>query len=276
MGTALFIWNHLFDQPRKANPDDSQSGSLLGPVFTDESISDTLDEQKAVYRVCLNEQDLCNEVAKLIASENVVGWYQGRMEFGPRALGARSIFGDARSPEMQSVVNRKIKFRESFRPFAPIVLLEQADQYFELKAGQESPYMMLVAPVRMERRATSGSSEKVFLGNKERNVVRSEIPAVTHVDDSARIQTVDSKRNPMLHRMLTRFNELTGCPVMINTSFNVRGEPIVCTPMDAYRCFMMTDMDALSIGKYLLLKSEQPILSHPTTREEFLNRFALD
>ena len=276
LGTALFIWNHLLDQPRKANPDDSQSGSLLGPVFTDESIRDTLDEQKAVYRVCLNEQDLCYEVAKLIASENVVGWYHGRMEFGPRALGARSILGDARSPEMQSVVNRKIKFRESFRPFAPIVLLEQADQYFELKPGQESPYMMLVAPVRMERRATSGSSEKVFLGNKERNVVRSEIPAVTHVDYSARIQTVDSKRNPMLHRMLTRFNELTGCPVMINTSFNVRGEPIVCTPMDAYRCFMMTDMDALSIGKYLLLKSEQPIPSHPTPREEFLKQFAFD
>ena len=135
---------------------------------------------------------------------------------------------------------------------------------------------MLVAPVRMERRATSGSSEKVFLGNKERNVVRSEIPAVTHVDYSARIQTVDSKRNPMLHRMLTRFNELTGCPVMINSSFNVRGEPIVCTPMDAYRCFMMTDMDALSIGKYLLLKSEQPIPSHPTPREEFLKQFAFD
>ena len=276
LGTALFIWNHLLDQPRKANPDDSQCGSLLGPVFTDDSIRDTLDEQKAVYRVCSSELDLCDEVAKLIASEQVVGWYHGRMEFGPRALGARSILGDARSQKMQSAMNLKIKFRETFRPFAPIVLLEDADQYFELKPGQESPYMMLVAPVRKERRAPCEVNEKAALKIQERNVPRSEISAVTHVDYSARIQTVDSKRNPLLHRMLTRFNVLTRCPVMINTSFNVRGEPIVCTPKDAYRCFMMTDMDALSIGQYLLLKSEQPIPAHPTAREEFLKQFALD
>jgi carbamoyltransferase len=276
LGTALFIWNHLLDQPRRANPDDSQSGSLLGPVFTDDSIRQTLDEEKAVYRLCLSEQDLCDEVAKWIASEQVVGWYHGRMEFGPRALGARSILGDARSQKMQSAMNLKIKFRETFRPFAPIVLLEHADQYFELKPGQESPYMMLVAPVRKERRAPCEVNEKAAWEIQERNVTRSEIPAVTHVDYSARIQTVDSKRNPLLHRMLTRFNELTGCPVMINTSFNVRGEPIVCTPKDAYRCFMMTDMDALSIGQYLLLKSEQPRPTQPTAREEFLKQFAID
>jgi len=258
LGTALFIWNQLLDRPRHTNPDDSQSGSLLGPAFTDESIRRMLDDQNAVYRVCSIELDVCDEVAKLIASGQVVGWYHGRMEFGPRALGARSILGDARNPTMQSVMNLKIKLRESFRPFAPIVLVEHADKFFEMKLGQESPYMSLVASVRMEPHAPS------------------EIPAVTHVDNSARVQTVDPKRNPLFYRMLSRFNALTGCPVMINTSFNVRGEPIVCTPLDAYRCFMMTDLDALSIGKYLLLKSDQPMQADPKSREQFLNTFTID
>lgn len=276
LGTALFIWNQLLDRPRKANPGDSQKGSLLGPDFTDESIRNTLDGQNAVYHVCSSDQQICDEVAKLIASEHVVGWHQGRMEFGPRALGARSILGDARSPRMQSVMNLKIKFRESFRPFAPIVLLEHASEYFELEPDEESPYMLLVAPVRKERRTTFDQGKQEVFGIEKLNLLRSEIPAVTHVDYSARIQTVDPNRNPMLHRMLTRFNELTGCPVMINTSFNVRSEPIVCTPLDAYRCFMMTDMDALAVGKYLLLKSEQPMPDDLKQREEYLKQFELD
>ena len=274
LGTALFIWNQLLDHPRTPNPGDSQRGSLLGPFYTDETIRQTLDAQKAVYRVCSNDEEVCEQVAKLVASEQVVGWHQGRMEFGPRALGARSILGDARSPKMQSVMNLKIKFRESFRPFAPIVLLEQASKYFQMKPGEESPYMLLVAPVCTERRAACEASEPIAFGIREVNMPRSEIPAVTHIDYSARIQTVDAKRNLLLHKMLTRFNELTGCPVMINTSFNVRGEPIVCTPLDAYRCFMMTGMDALSIGSYLLLKSEQPLHADPVAREAFLNAFS--
>ncbi len=276
LGTALFIWNQLLDRPRVANPGDSQKGSLLGPHFSDESIRKTLDDQKAVYRICSTDHEVCDAVAKLIASEHVVGWHQGRMEFGPRALGARSILGDARSPKMQSVMNLKIKFRESFRPFAPIVLLEHASKYFEMKPCEESPYMLLVAPVRTERRTASVEGEQSVFGIEKLNLLRSEIPAVTHVDYSARIQTVDPNRNPLLHRMLTRFNELTGCPVMINTSFNVRSEPIVCTPMDAYRCFMMTDMDALVVGSYLLLKCEQPMPEDSKKRDEYLKQFELD
>ncbi len=276
LGTALFIWNQLLDHPREASPGDSQKGSLLGPDFSDESIRKTLDDQKAVYRICSTDQQICDEVAKLIASEHVVGWHQGRMEFGPRALGARSILGDARSPKMQSIMNLKIKFRESFRPFAPIILLEHASKYFEMKPSEESPYMLLVAPVRTERRTISVEGAPSVLGIKKLNLLRSEIPAVTHVDYSARIQTVDPNRNSLLHRLLMRFYELTGCPVMINTSFNVRSEPIVCTPMDAYRCFMMTDMDALAVGKYLLLKSEQPMPEDPKKRNEYLKQFELD
>ena len=276
LGTALFIWNQLLDRPRVANSGDSQSGSLLGPEFSDESIRKTLDDQKAVYRICSSDQQICDGVADLIASEHVVGWHQGRMEFGPRALGARSILGDARSPKMQSVMNLKIKFRESFRPFAPIVLLEHASKYFEMKPTEESPYMLLVAPVRADRRISSVAGAQSVFGIEKLNLLRSEIPAVTHVDFSARIQTVDPNRNPLLHRMLSRFYELTGCPLMINTSFNVRSEPIVCTPMDAYRCFMMTDMDALSVGKYLLLKSEQLLPVDLKKRDEYLMQFELD
>lgn len=276
LGTALFIWNQLLDRPRKANARDSQRGSLLGPEFSDETIRQMLDEQNAVYRVCTDEEQICDEVANLIAAERVVGWFQGRMEFGPRALGARSILGDARSSKMQSTMNLKIKFRESFRPFAPIVLLEHAFEVFEMQLGDESPYMLLVAPVRQERRTSHVDGESKAFGIEKLNKLRSDIPAVTHVDYSARIQTVDPTRNRLLHQLMTRFNALTGCSVMINTSFNVRSEPIVCTPLDAYRCFMMTDMDALSIGKYLLLKSEQPIPEDPKKREEYLKQFELD
>ena len=275
LGTALFIWNQLLDRPRTVQSPDSQSGSFLGPKFSDSDISSILKQQKAVFESFDSHEQLCDAVAKLIASEKVVGWFQGRMEFGPRALGARSILADARSPRMQSVMNLKIKFRESFRPFAPIVLQEHVDQYFEMRPKEDSPYMLQVAPVRTERRLQTNTEPPAF-GIEKLNVPRSDIPAVTHVDYSARIQTIDRVRNPLVHQLLTRFHELTGCAVMINTSFNVRSEPIVCSPMDAYRCFMMTDMDALAIGNQLLLKSDQPLPADPEERKNYLKQFELD
>ena len=198
-------------------------------------------------------------MAALIDAGKVVGWMQGRMEFGPRGLGSRSILGDARSPAMQSVMNLKIKFRESFRPFAPIVLRERAAEFFELGPGEESPYMLLVAAVRPEKRVDPGAPPRAGLDRV--NEARSVIPAVTHVDHSARIQTVDPERHPALHRLLRAFERRTGCPVMINTSFNIRGEPIVCTPADALRCFRATGMDALVIDSFLLQKAGQPAAS---------------
>lgn len=276
LGTALFIWNQLLDRPRIAQSPDSQRGSFLGPSFSDLAICSVLNAQKAVFKSFDHEDPLCEAVAELIASENVVGWFQGRMEFGPRALGARSILADARSPSMQSVMNLKIKFRESFRPFAPIVLQEHVDKYFEMRPNEDSPYMLLVAPVRPERRLTNAAENAVASGIDRLNIPRSDIPAVTHIDYSARVQTIDRVRNPLMHQLLTRFHELTGCAVMINTSFNVRSEPIVCTPLDAYRCFMMTDMDALVVGNQLLLKSEQPIPTDPEARKDYLKQFELD
>lgn len=275
LGTALFIWNQLLDRPRQVQSPDSQRGSFLGPEFSDVEISSVLKSQQAVFKCFDSDELLCDAVAKLIASEKVVGWFQGRMEFGPRALGARSILADARSPRMQSVLNLKIKFRESFRPFAPIVLQERVDQYFEMRPKEDSPYMLLVAPVRAERRTQTPDASSAF-GIEKLNLTRSDIPAVTHVDYSARVQTIDRVRNRLMHQLLTRFEELTGCAVMINTSFNVRGEPIVCTPLDAYRCFMMTDMDALVMGRHVLLKSEQPIPTDPEARHDYLKQFELD
>jgi carbamoyltransferase len=199
---------------------------------------------------------LLHETAKRLADEKVVGWFQGRMEFGPRALGARSILGDARSTRMQSMMNLKIKFRESFRPFAPSIRREDVSDYFEMT--EESPYMLLVAPVREEiRRAMSSDEERLF-GIEKLNVSRSTIPAVTHVDYSARIQTVSQSENPLYYDLIAEFDRLTGCPVIVNTSFNVRGEPIVCTPKDAYTCFMRTGIDTLVIGDFILDKDDQP------------------
>jgi len=207
-------------------------------------------------------------VARLIADEKVIGWFQGRMEFGPRALGNRSIIGDARSTKMQSVMNLKIKFRESFRPFAPSVLRESVSDYFEMDT--DSPYMLLVAPVREERRLQITEEKENLFGIDKLNQARSDIPAVTHVDYSARVQTVSETDNPPYYRLLKAFQELTGCPVIVNTSFNVRGEPIVCTPEDAYRCFMRTDMDYLVLGNFLLDKNEQqPITDDLDWRNEF-------
>jgi carbamoyltransferase len=260
LGTALFIWNQLLEKPRRLDESDSQHGSFLGPEYSQSTIRNVLDKQHAVYHEHGSHDLLCEEVATAIASGAVVGWFQGRMEFGPRALGARSILGDARNPHMQSVMNLKIKFRESFRPFAPMVLQEFVNQYFEMQADEESPYMQIVAPVKKEHRIPA----------------RSAIPAVTHVDYSARLQTIDRHRNPLMHKLLTCFHQQTGCPLMINTSFNVRSEPIVCTPMDAYRCFLMTEMDTLVIDKYVLHKAEQPKAADTTERERYLKRFEQD
>lgn len=276
LGTALFIWHQLLDRPRVARAGDAQLGSLLGPQFSDEECHAVIQRSQSSCRVCSSDEQLCETVAELIAQGLVVGWFQNRMEFGPRALGSRSILGDARSQVMQSLMNRKIKFRESFRPFAPIVLRDQVDRYFETRPGEDSPYMLVVMPVRQELRIEPDDDFKRGFGLDSLTLCRSSIPAVTHVDYSARVQTVDPVRNPLLHRLLERFFAVTGCPLMINTSFNVRGEPIVCTPDDAFRCFLMTDMDALVMGHHVVLKSDQSRQSAPLEREQYLAQFQLD
>jgi len=256
LGAALFAWHQYLDNPRAPQPGTScQGGSYLGPDFAPAQIRATLNKLGAPYRE-LDDDALFARVAELLAREKVVGWFQGRMEFGPRALGNRSIIGDARSPKMQSVMNLKIKHRESFRPFAPSVLGERVADYFELDTA--SPYMLLVAGVRPELRRAMTQEEESRFGIAKLNAVRSEIPAVTHVDYSARVQTVHADTNPAYHRLLTEFERLTGCGVLVNTSFNVRGEPIVCTPEHAYTCFMRTEMDYLVLGNCLLDKAEQP------------------
>ncbi len=275
LGVALFTWHQLLDKPRVAEIPDSQQGSLLGPSFSDREAAAALDCQGAKYYTCQSDQELCELVADLIAQEYVVGWFQGRMEFGPRALGCRSILGDARSEKMQATMNLKIKFRESFRPFAPLVLREYAEQVFEMRPDQESPYMLLVAPLREELRYELGEDYHQAFGIEKLNYRRSDLPAITHVDFSARVQTVDHVRNPLLHSLLTEFHAKTGCPVMINTSFNVRSEPIVCTPDDAYRCFMMTAMDVLVVGRHVLLKSEQNQIAE-VEQAQHLAQFQLD
>jgi carbamoyltransferase len=255
VGAALATWHQYHGKPRKAREGDAMRGAYLGPSFAADEIEAALEAAGARYEK-LDEATMPARVAALLADENVVGWFQGRMEFGPRALGARSIIGDPRSPRMQSVMNLKIKYRESFRPFAPAVLAERVAEWFEL--DRPSPYMLIVADVRSElRRPLSPEQERLF-GIERLNLPRSTIPAVTHVDYSARIQTIHRETNPRFHRLLENFAALTGCPLLVNTSFNVRGEPIVCTPADAYRCFMRTEMDYLVIEDFLLAKSAQP------------------
>jgi carbamoyltransferase len=258
LGAALFAWYQYLGNQRIANGiKDTQSASYLGPSFSKEYIEKFLKSEEAPYRLYENEE-LYKKVAQLLASENVVGWFSGRMEFGPRALGGRSIIGDARSPKMQSVMNLKIKFRESFRPFAPTVLKEEVSNFFDL--DRESPYMLLVADVKKELWKNNGMEDKIGLDKLK--VERSTIPAITHVDYSARIQTIDKEDNPAYYNVINEFFKITGCPVIINTSFNVRGEPIVCTPQDAYKCFMRTNMDYLVINNFLLDKKEQKELEH--------------
>jgi carbamoyltransferase len=255
VGAALAIWHQYENKPRTVNGHDNMQGAYLGPRFSNDEIRGYLDSVGARYTY-LDDDQLLPRVAEIIAAENVVGWFQGRMEFGPRSLGGRSIIGDARSPRMQSKMNLKIKYRESFRPFAPAVMAEQVSKYFEL--DRASPYMLLVAPVTKKLRTPMTPEQEKLFGIEKLNVPRSHIPAVTHVDYSARIQTVHKETNPRFHELLHLFDALTGCATLVNTSFNVRGEPIVCSPEDAYRCFMRTEMDYLVLENILLAKTDQP------------------
>jgi carbamoyltransferase len=261
LGAALLVWHHELEQPRQPQLPDAQKGSLLGPAFPNDDIGMFLDSMGATYERIADEPALLDRVARLIADEKVIGWFQGRMEFGPRALGCRSILGDARSERMQQKMNVSIKFRESFRPFAPCILHEHVDEYFAMRSGEDSPYMLMVAPVREEQRTLLTDADRTKMADPDLrvrvSVARSTIPAVTHVDYSARVQTVDQKRHGRYYRLMHRFFEITGCPVIVNTSFNIRGEPIVCSPEDAYRCFMATDMDCLVLEDHLLLKTDQ-------------------
>ena len=258
LGAALFVWHQLLGNPRTCDGWDTQKASLLGPAYSDGEIRAFLDSVGAKYDVYEDWDRLVDDVAELICNEKVIGWVQGRMEFGPRALGNRSIIGDARSEKMQSVMNLKIKFRESFRPFAPCVLREDVDVYFEMRPNADSPYMLLVAPVRADKRLSDGERMASLRGLEKLKCKRSVIPAITHVDYSARVQTVDRRRHPRMHDLMSRFKAKTDCPVIINTSFNIRGEPIVCSPEDAYRCFMATNMDVLVMGRQVLYKERQP------------------
>jgi len=255
VGSALAIWYEYLDKPRLAQPSDAMHGSYLGPRPADQSIVDYLDSIGATYR-SLDDDELIREAAQMIADENVVGWFQGRMEFGPRALGGRSIIGDPRSTKMQSIMNLKIKYRESFRPFAPAVKADKVSDWFNIES--KSPYMLMVANVAADKCLSMTEEQKQLFGIEKLNIPRSEIPAVTHVDYSARIQTVHEETNPRFYQLLDAFESLTGCPVLVNTSFNVRGEPIVCTPEDAYRCFMRTEMDYLVMENVICAKSGQP------------------
>jgi carbamoyltransferase len=255
LGAALLGWHRHFDEKRQVAFPDGMSGAQLGPSYSDDTIEAALNAVDAVFER-LTEKDLIARTAQLLSEENVIGWFQGRMEFGPRALGARSILADPRSPRMQALINLKVKFREGFRPFAPSVLAERASEYFELEG--ESPYMLVVAPVLASRRIPLDENSEKQWGIDRLNVPRSDIPAVTHLDYSARIQTVTAERTPLYHALISEFDALTECPLLVNTSFNVRGEPIVCSPGDAYRCFMRTHLDYLAIGSFLLSKKLQP------------------
>jgi len=271
LGSACLGWHHYLDKPRTPRTGrDRQKASYLGPAFPDEEIEKFLAENNAPYEK-LDRSEIPSRVAQLIEEENVVGWFQGRMEFGPRALGSRSIIGDPRSPDMQTTMNLKIKFRESFRPFAPTVLEERISKYFEI--DRASPYMLLVAPVKEEHRRelTAADLEKDRLARL--HIRRSEIPAITHVDYSARIQSVSREDNELYHDMIAEFEKRTGCGLIINTSFNVRGEPIVCSPEHAYRCFMRTNMDYLIMGSYLLDKKQQPEVEF---EDDWKKEFPLD
>ena len=255
IGCALAAYYAKSGAARVPEAGDSMQGSYLGPRYATDEIRRQLDEYGAVYRE-LDDNTFFDQVSDVLADEKVVGWFQGRMEFGPRALGGRSIIGDPRSRNMQSVMNLKIKYRESFRPFAPSVRAEKVGEWFEQESA--SPYMLIVAPVREDKRIAMTAEEEKLFGIDKLNVPRSQIPAVTHVDYSARIQTIHRQTNPRYYRLIEAFEAKTGCPVLINTSFNVRGEPIVCTPQDAYRCFMRTEMDTLVIENFVLAKSDQP------------------
>jgi carbamoyltransferase len=269
VGAALAAYHQFKGQPRSVAAGDGMAGALLGPEFSQAEIERRLSAAGAHFSI-LSEAEMVAQTAKALSDQLAVGWFQGRMEFGPRSLGARSILGDPRSPAMQKNLNLKVKYRESFRPFAPAVLREDVAEWFELDS--DSPYMLLVADVRQDKRRAMSAEEQALFGIDKLNIARSEIPAVTHVDYSARIQTVSAVTNPLFHRLLTQFKALTGCPVVVNTSFNVRGEPIVCTPEDAFRCFMGNELDLLVIGNCVLRKPEQ----NPALKQDYSSAFELD
>ena len=269
IGAALSTVHQYADKPRYISRTDGMAGSFLGPSFTQADIERRLSAAGARFTL-LAENEMIEQTAVALADQRAVGWFQGRMEFGPRALGARSILGDPRSATMQRTLNLKVKYRESFRPFAPAVLRDDVADWFEIDC--DSPYMLIVADVRKERRRTVTPDEQSLFGIDKLNVARSDIPAVTHVDYSARIQTVHADGNPLFHRLLTRFKALTGCPVLVNTSFNVRGEPIVCTPEDAFRCFMGNELDLLVIGNCALEKTAQ----NPNLKRDYSSAFDND
>jgi carbamoyltransferase len=277
LGAALFVHYQLLNSERKADPSDSMQGSLLGPKFSNEEVRAELDQIGAAYDFIEDEARLLEAVAAEVANEQVVGWFAGRMEFGPRALGCRSLIGDARSPAMQAQMNLRIKFRESFRPFAPVVLREDVAHYFD--HDTDSPYMLMVAEVRKDHHRVLSDEEKAFMSDddlrKRVNVARSTIPAVTHVDMSARLQTIDERRHGRFYRLMREFKKRTGCGVMINTSFNIRGEPIVCTPTDAFKCLQVTDMDVLVIENFILRKTVQKPLSE-AEKQKYVASFKLD
>jgi len=270
LGAALAAWHAHLGKPREAPArHDAMHGAYLGPSFSAREIETALTESGARFTQ-LSEEEMIARTARAMADGKAIGWFQGRMEFGPRALGGRSILGDARSPSMQKLLNLKVKYRESFRPFAPSVLREKVSDWFDLDC--DSPYMLLVAGVRESRRRAMTASEQALFGIDKLNIVRSDIPAVTHVDYSARIQTVHRETNPRYHALIEAFERLTGCPVIVNTSFNVRGEPIVCTPADAFRCFMGTDIDVLVVGDFWLEKADQD----PSLKLNYKDAFELD
>jgi carbamoyltransferase len=271
LGAAAVIWHeYLGNERSSSNGKDRMKGSYLGPRPGADQIRAELDAAGAVYKE-LSDEELFPRLAEILEQENVIGWMRGRMEFGPRALGGRSIIGDPRSAKMQSVMNLKIKYRESFRPFAPSVLDYRVGDYFEQKVP--SPYMLIVAPIKEEHRIALTEEQQKIFGIEKLNLKRSQLPAITHVDYSARIQTVHKETNPGFYSLLEAFNDRTGCGVLINTSFNVRGEPIVCTPEDSYRCFMRTEMDYLVIENFLLEKTEQPAWDE---KEAWQEEFVLD
>jgi len=269
LGGALAVWHKELNKPRKVNSNDAMQGSYLGPVYNQASIEQKLLECGAIFDV-LNEKDMIEYTAQALSDGQAIGWFQGRMEFGPRALGGRSILGDPRSEKMQKTLNLKVKYRESFRPFAPSVLREDVNEWFEL--DYDSPYMLLVDDVRKDKRVDMTKEEESLFGIEKLNIKRSSIPAVTHVDYSARIQTVHKEYNPKYHALITKFKEKTGCSVVVNTSFNVRGEPIVCSPEDAFRCFMGTELDLLVVGNCILKKGQQ----NKMLAEDYKGKYTLD
>ena len=269
LGAALSAYYLHLNSPRTINKTDSMKGSFLGPLFSQTEIELRLKAAGATFHV-LSETELLDSCTKALTEEKALGWFQGRMEFGPRALGARSILADPRSPKMQTNLNLKVKYRESFRPFAPSILREDLSDWFEMDT--DSPYMLFVANIEKRKRLDTSVADDSLFGIEKLNILRSQVPAVTHVDFSARIQTVHKETNPLYHALLSRFKEQTGCPILVNTSFNVRGEPLVCSPEDAFRCFMGTEIDALAIGNCFLRKEEQ----NPQLKLDYSQAFELD